>query len=73
MIIWLHSAAARAGIGPPQWIVIGIMVALVCVAGFEGSGLRSGSPVLVLSRRDKAAAAALVGLTVVVAALAWWR
>ena len=63
MITWAHSAAASAGLGPPQWLVLVIILALIFTAGFErGAGAGdSTTRTLVLTRRDKWTVLILVG------------
>lgn len=69
----MHSAAARAGLGPPEWIVIGIILALVFAVSLEGGGASSSSQIIALSRRDKWTVVALIGLIVSLIAFAAWR
>jgi hypothetical protein len=73
MINWVHSAAARAGLGPPEWIVIAIILALVFVAGFERGGADSSAQAITLTRRDKWVVTTLIALIISLVALAVWR
>jgi hypothetical protein len=51
---WIYSIAARAGFGPPEWIVITIIFALLFVALLEnGSSVsESDDHGAVLSRKE---------------------
>ena len=73
MINWVYSAAARAGLGPPEWIVIAIIAALIVVAGLERGDNTSSFQTIVLTRRDKWAVTTIAGLIVSMIALAVWR
>src|SRR5215207_1368759 len=50
---WVNSAAARAGLGPPEWLVIAIILSLLFAASFEHRRGVSSTRTLVLTRTDK--------------------
>ena len=70
---WVNSAAARAGLGPPEWLVIAIILSLLFAASFEHRRGVSSTRTLVLTRTDKLVVTALVTLIAFLAGLAVWR
>lgn len=50
---WMYSSAARAGLGPPEWIVISILFLLVCAAASEARGDNSDYRGPLLTVRDR--------------------
>jgi hypothetical protein len=70
---WIYSSATRAGLGPPEWIVIAIIFSLLLVGALESGGTASESQGALLTKRDKrvlAVGIAIVGLPV---AFLLWR
>jgi hypothetical protein len=70
---WVYSASARAGLGPPEWIVIAVIFTLLLVAAFEPGGGESNSRTIVLTRKDRWLVTALVSLIVLFIGFAMWR
>ena len=70
---WIHSSAARAGLGPPEWIVIAIIFALLLVGSLESGSSESGHREALLTRTDKRVLMAGVAILVLLVSFLVWR
>jgi hypothetical protein len=69
---WINSSAVRAGFGPPEWIVIAILLALLFVAMAEGGHGASDCRSVILTKQDRCIfLTGLAALSVLVGFLVW--
>ena len=70
---WITSSAARAGLGPPEWIVIAILLLLISAAIFEQSDGDRDYRGPVLTVRDKRVLIAGLALLSLLGGFLIWR
>lgn len=72
---WLYSSAVRLGFGPPEWVVIAIVVSLLFVAFIENgsSGAEIDCRDAVLSRKEKRSVIAVSAVLLSLIGFVLWR